>query len=670
MEGIKMIFYRVKATIEQKNEVQEESQERERRSLSRQRAEMICAETTVFNSVFDERYIFTVSAHKSRINMNVISKEPITELYIQQYLSTIDVQSIEIQMEEVTWREIYTSVCTACRAGFLEDEDFMFKQMKLTRVREFHNCDETVLEVSSKKSELVKESRRLLSSSLREEVDRILAKSHTNEFVGHPVHYLIETDDKSVYERMVNVLLNALYKAGRIQCQRYSRVPLSKLARQHRVLYKYSIGGTVCIECDDNVSDDMEYADLLLDDIQLSAELLHENKHSVLTIFWLPKSNHKAKNMLFSHVENCTFVEIKEDIAFGREAKNYLKNKALEQHVEADDKLFTVIKDSKTGFIPSDLNRLFDNWFDEHLKSEKYPQYASIDSVKKANAKQKPRGNAYEELRNMIGLKNAKSIIDEALNYYKAQKLFCDKGLQEEHPSMHMVFTGNPGTAKTTVARLFAQIMKDNGVLSEGTLHEVGRADLVGKYVGWTAQMVKDKFKKAKGGVLFIDEAYSLLDDKSGMYGDEAINTIVQEMENNREDMVVIFAGYPNEMENFLSRNPGLRSRIAYHVPFDDYDVNELFDITELLAKNKGLSLGNGVREKLLDMFRQVINQKDYGNGRYARNVLEKAKMKQASRLVGMNYEEVTRDMVTMLLPEDFEMPCMAQKKERKIGFV
>ena len=235
---------------------------------------------------------------------------------------------------------------------------------------------------------------------------------------------------------------------------------------------------------------------------------------------------------------------------------------------------------------------------------------------------------------------------------------------------MHMVFTGNPGTAKTTVARLFAQIMKDNGVLSEGTLHEVGRADLVGKYVGWTAQMVKDKFKTAKGGVLFIDEAYSLLDDKSGMYGDEAINTIVQEMENNREDMVVIFAGYPNEMENFLSRNPGLRSRIAYHVPFDDYDANELFDITELLAKNKGLSLGKGVKEKLLDMFGQVVNQKDFGNGRYARNVLEKAKMKQASRLVSMNCEEVTRDMVIMLLPEDFEMPSVMKRQERKIGFV
>ena len=211
MEGFEMIFYRVKATIEQKNEVPEESQERERRSLSRQRTEMICAETTVFNSVFDERYIFTVSVHKSRINMNVISKEPISELYIQQYLSTIDVQSIDIQMEEVTWREIYTSICTACRAGFLENEYFMFKKLKLTRVREFHNCDEIVLEAPAKKSELIKESKRLLSSSLREEVERISAKANTKEFVGHPVHYLIETDEKSVYERMVKVLLSALY---------------------------------------------------------------------------------------------------------------------------------------------------------------------------------------------------------------------------------------------------------------------------------------------------------------------------------------------------------------------------------------------------------------------------------------------------------------------------
>ena len=148
--------------------------------------------------------------------------------------------------------------------------------------------------------------------------------------------------------------------------------------------------------------------------------------------------------------------------------------------------------------------------------------------------------------------------MEQALNFYKAQKLFKEKGLPDSRPAMHMVFTGNPGTAKTTVARLFAGIMKENQLLSEGRLFELGRSDLVGKYVGWTAQIVKEKFRKARGSVLFIDEAYSLLDGDSSLYGDEAINTIVQEMENCREDTVVIFAGYPREMEQFLSRNPGL----------------------------------------------------------------------------------------------------------------
>ena len=119
---------------------------------------------------------------------------------------------------------------------------------------------------------------------------------------------------------------------------------------------------------------------------------------------------------------------------------------------------------------------------------------------------------------------------------------------------MHMVFTGNPGTAKTTVARLLAQIMQDNGLLSRGHLVEVGRSDLVGKYVGWTAKCVKEKFKEAKGGVLFIDEAYSLLDNRAGSYGDEAINTIVQEMENHREELVVIFAGYPEKWKNLFRK--------------------------------------------------------------------------------------------------------------------
>ena len=158
-------------------------------------------------------------------------------------------------------------------------------------------------------------------------------------------------------------------------------------------------------------------------------------------------------------------------------------------------------------------------------------------------------------------------------------------------------------------------------LLTKGDLYEVGRADLVGKYVGWTAQIVKDKFKAAKGSVLFIDEAYSLIDDKEGLYGDEAINTIVQEMENNRENMIVIFAGYSDKMEDFLRRNPGLRSRIAFHVPFHDYDTDELVNIAELIARKNNLRFTQESHDKLFSVLNTARKTADFGNGRYVRNL-------------------------------------------------
>ena len=231
-----------------------------------------------------------------------------------------------------------------------------------------------------------------------------------------------------------------------------------------------------------------------------------------------------------------------------------------------------------------------------------------------------------------------------------------------------MIFTGNPGTAKTSVARLFAQIMKDNDVLAQGRLIECGRADLVGRYVGWTAPTIKNKFKEAEGSVLFIDEAYSLVDDRNGSYGDEAINTIVQEMENHREDVVVIFAGYPDKMEEFLNKNPGLRSRIAYHVPFDDYNVDELCSIADLISKKKGLILAEDAREKLHDVFSNALKNSDFGNGRYVRNVIEKAKMAQASRLVASDYNRINSDDVRTIVASDIEMPVTKIEKPR-FGF-
>ena len=270
----------------------------------------------------------------------------------------------------------------------------------------------------------------------------------------------------------------------------------------------------------------------------------------------------------------------------------------------------------------------------------------------------------------MIGLDEAKRVIYQALNYYKAQKLFADKGMKTDHPAMHMIFTGNPGTAKTTVARLFAKIMKENDLLSKGNLVEVGRGDLVGKYVGWTAPTIQKKFKEAQGSVLFIDEAYSLVDDRNGSFGGEAINTIVQEMENHRDDVIVIFAGYPDKMEGFLQKNPGLRSRIAYHVPFDDYDTESLCEIAKLIAKQKGLKFTEEAFEKLSGLFDTARSENDFGNGRYVRNVIEKAKMAQATSLLTMNFDSIGNEDITTIIAEDIELPKASTKpKAKQIGF-
>jgi len=188
--------------------------------------------------------------------------------------------------------------------------------------------------------------------------------------------------------------------------------------------------------------------------------------------------------------------------------------------------------------------------------------------------------------------------------------------------------------------------------------------------VGWTAQNVKEKFKEAKGGVLFVDEAYSLIDDRDGMYGDEAINTIVQCMENDRDDVIVIFAGYPKKMDDFISKNPGLRSRIAFNVEFADYTADELWQISMLMTERSGMHIEAEAKEKLVPLFNRERKHEDFGNGRFVRNVVDRAMMNQASRLASKGFESISKEMLTLLKIEDFEMPESKRKEERTIGFM
>ncbi len=279
-------------------------------------------------------------------------------------------------------------------------------------------------------------------------------------------------------------------------------------------------------------------------------------------------------------------------------------------------------------------------------------------------------GTAKKELEEMIGLTTVKAVIQKAIASFKLKRICMDKGIIKGKPSLHMVFTGNPGTAKTTVARVFAEIMKDEKVLPTGNFVEVGRAELVGDHVGATAPLVKKKFKEAQGGVLFVDEAYSLSDSYENGFGDEAINTLVQEMENHRDDVIVIFAGYPDKMKHFLDRNPGMLSRIAFHVEFEDYSTEELCDITKLMLSKKQMTITDVAMEKLRKNYESARVNSDYGNGRYVRKLLEEAEMNLAERVSQLCESEITTQLITTLEESDIPEPESIKCYERKqIGF-
>ncbi len=240
-----------------------------------------------------------------------------------------------------------------------------------------------------------------------------------------------------------------------------------------------------------------------------------------------------------------------------------------------------------------------------------------------------------EDLERIIGLDSVKSFIKELEYNLKVQKARETQGESAAKISLHTIFTGNPGTGKTTMARLMSRCLKALGYLSSGHLVEVSRGDLVGQYVGETAQKTMDKVRSALGGVLFVDEAYSLARDKGDVFGVEAVDTIVKAMEDNREDLVVILAGYTDEMREFLKTNPGLRSRFSHVIEFPDYRPGEMLGIMKTLAKSNGYVVDAECDEPLLELFekRQIPGRNDSGNGRLARNILEKAITSQSRRI-------------------------------------
>ena len=659
-----MIFYKI---ITRKNRNENDEQNIEKQKYRE-------ATETLYENLEENAFIAVTDISEFTCTLVAAIKPEMTRKYtvallVEEFNRVIEENFTVKNYVEISLSQFKRSLRRAECEKYIDDEVKIISDLRIEcdcRYKELIVKDVSRNQIEELSQEL------LYDKSMKPEIDRIYQMKNESEKLHHPVHYIIRSDNEDDYHEIIDCLLSALFENNRIFSKRYSEIEIYDRmdSGRHDLIKLYSLqrGGTVLLKVVPSRAAESAYeTDRLCDHIERIARVINRFNQDVLTVFVLPQVCEKETEAIYKNTEPI-FVEITPENASGERAKEYLNYKARKAEVTVMDTLYKGIDDEK-ALSGRDLSEHFANWYSNHVRTEMYPQYAEIKKKKVAENDNR-FGKALKELDEMIGLENAKKIVYNALDYYKVQKMYKQLGKKLDAPSMHMVFTGNPGTAKTTVARLFAQILKDNDVITNGRLVEVGRADLVGKYVGHTAPLVRHAFEKAAGGVLFIDEAYSLLDDKGGMYGDEAINTIVQEMENRRNETIVIFAGYPNEMEAFLSRNPGLKSRIAFHVPFDDYSPEELVEITKLMARNKDNLIDESALEKIREIYNDAVKISDFGNGRYARNVIEKAELNRATRLAKLGFDEVTKDMLETFIPEDFEADKKQIKEEKRIGFL
>lgn len=251
------------------------------------------------------------------------------------------------------------------------------------------------------------------------------------------------------------------------------------------------------------------------------------------------------------------------------------------------------------------------------------PQFAMYQDIQK-------------ELDQLVGLESIKDFVFEIYAFLQIAQMRSDAGLMSGSHVYHMVFKGNPGTGKTTVARIVAKLFQKMGVLTKGHLIEVERADLVGEYIGHTAQKTRDLVKKSLGGILFIDEAYSLARGGEKDFGKEAIDTLVKAMEDHKNQFILILAGYSDEIDFFMQTNPGLPSRFPIQIEFPDYTIDQLIQISELMAKDRDYIL---MPQTILKLKQQLLDEKNetsqaFSNARYVRNLIEKSIRHQAVRLL------------------------------------
>ena len=347
--------------------------------------------------------------------------------------------------------------------------------------------------------------------------------------------------------------------------------------------------------------------------------------------------------------------------------KDYIKNTLSKNKINISKECKYIDKIAEEPFfiVKSKINHIVLNCKITNT-TEITDEFAKEHLEKKEITKEKDSKitkNKDQKLESLVGIENIKDEVNKIINYVK----LCKKR-NKDLPMLHMCFTGNPGTGKTTVARIIGEIFRKEKILSKGQFVEIHGRDLVAKYVGWTAKEVKEQIKRAKGGILFIDEAYSLNSDHKGGFEDEAIATLIKEMEDKRDDICIILAGYQEEMKKLIDTNPGFESRIQFYLDFPNYNENELYEIFKKLAKKEGYKISKNIKEILQKDFKEKSTSKNFSNGRYVRNIYEKIKIEQANRVIKEKDENIN-----LIKKADIEKVLKTEKPAEqskiKIGF-
>lgn len=573
------------------------------------------------------------------------------ETTLHSYLSQVPITYEELKINRITYKRFNNMIDNL--SGFMTPENqnttYLIGDSELDQYIIYTDMGKFAfneLDASNQLSNLSKE----LIPSYQQELSRIHS-SKSNSFIGHPVHYHIQCDLVEEAEKLAESLIIQLQNNNRLLCNRLVKINVNPRNRFSdnltiELAQHMASGGSIFFD----LSTDLDSNEIknLVKQLSLLCQSINRTQHEVLYFFYSNVINSKSYELIQENL-NINLLTLKPDNLTFEQSKDYLTSRFIEEQLNTEliDKY--ILKSEL--YTLSQLDYIVAQSSHNKFVSLNFPSYTNLENNNnKVNFV--PTQNSIMELNQLIGLTTVKHRISEIVNAHSNLKNYS-LDLNLTSFSNHMVFMGNPGTAKTTVARIIGKIFKENQILSVGDFFEISRSDLIERYVGWTAQNIHDIFVKAKGSVLFIDEAYSLLDTGYTGYGDEAIATIIQEMENNRDDIVVIFAGYPEKMDSFINSNPGLRSRIQHYIHFDDYSVSELLKITNYMLGKHNFTITQDAKHLLTQHFINIKNNKNFGNAREVRNIIEQAITTQLSKL-NLDKDSSLNPEYLILKSEDF----------------